>query len=170
MRYDAEELARENAELHARAERDARLEQREFEQEQERRRTEAEDAYTAMRLTGRDRSGNRVAERSLSEIFQRASDAADEVDQIEETRRVIAEDRGGYLEPNYNLEHDRARHQREWFARAAKDPVLLKQLERELERRNRDLERYLYQQDLPSNRSNTAGQYFRGGGPITEVY
>jgi hypothetical protein len=173
MRYDLDELAAENAELRARTEVAERREQREFEEAEAQRRAEAEDRYSAMRLTGRAPDGSRVTERSLDEIFTRASVAADHDDEIEEMQRTIREQRGGWVEPvDASVKPwERMRHEREWIAKAAKDPKLIKQLERELERRNRDVERYLWHSPSPTRyrRENVADEYVRYGGPIVGI-
>jgi hypothetical protein len=142
-----------------------RAEARRDQAEREQRLVEIENAVDKLRISKLHRPMSRA------EIFARA-EALAAIDDAREAARVKKwRQQGEPVDRDVSVkEHERMKHQREWIAKAAKDPALIKQLERELERRNRDAESYLYHRDLPSTRSNSTGQYVRYGGPITGMY
>jgi hypothetical protein len=148
MRYDVDELIRANDEARAKSAIAERHEQRQWDEQQEQRRAEAEDRYAMMRRTGRIPGTTvRVTERTPAEIFQRASDFADHDDEVEEMQRLIREERGGWVEAidhDAELAHDRAKFNRDYVRRVAKDPAKIAEMERELERRRRELDQYLW--------------------------
>jgi hypothetical protein len=108
---DAAKLSRRNAQMIAADDAQYRAELKAMQAEYERRASEREDALDLLRMTGE------ASERSFGEIFADASLKADLTDEAEERRRILRDERGGYLEwtePDYSSDGRRFLHDIEW--------------------------------------------------------
>jgi hypothetical protein len=150
--------------LFARMDAEARREKRELDAEMadraEREEARGEEIAFAAAQSGRELP-------TAADVFARAEARMNYEDRKAEIQRIIAEQEGEPIEPDYSGASQRFHHHIDYWRRFAEDPRRVEQLRRQVVKDDLGLG----QSRSASNRSSrVAGERTRFGGPIVRVY